>query len=46
MKFEVDLVVKKAELLSVPSMVLGANGMTVLDITRGYATFANGGLSI
>lgn len=33
----------QAELLSVPSMVLGANGMTVLDITRGYATFANGG---
>ncbi len=33
----------QAELMSVPSMVLGANGMTVLDITRGYATFANGG---
>ncbi len=33
----------QAELLSVPSMVLGANGMTVLDITRGYATFAHGG---
>lgn len=33
----------QAELLSVPSMVLGANGMTVLDITRGFATFANGG---
>ncbi len=33
----------QAELQSVPSMVLGANGMTVLDITRGYATFANGG---
>ena len=33
----------QSELLSVPSMVLGANGMTVLDITRGFATFANGG---
>jgi len=33
----------QSELLSVPSMVLGANGMSVLDITRGYATFANGG---
>jgi len=32
-----------SEIQSVPSMVLGANGMTVLDITTGYATFANDG---
>ncbi len=37
------LVGVQSEIQSVPSMVLGASGMTVLDITTGYATFANGG---
>jgi penicillin-binding protein 1A len=37
------LVGVQSEIQSVPSLVLGANGMTVLDITTGYATFANGG---
>jgi penicillin-binding protein 1A len=37
------LVGVESKLLSIPSMPLGVNEMTVLDITRGYATFANGG---
>ncbi len=33
----------ESKLLSIPSLPLGVNEVTVLDITRGYATFANGG---
>jgi penicillin-binding protein 1A len=37
------LVGVQSKLASIPSLPLGVNEMTVLDITRGYATFANGG---
>jgi len=33
----------KAKLLSVPSLPLGTNEVTVMDMTTAYATFANGG---
>ena len=33
----------QSNLLSVPSLPLGTNEVTVLDLTTGYATFANGG---
>jgi penicillin-binding protein 1A len=33
----------ESKLMSIPSMPLGVNEVTVLDLTRGYATFANGG---
>ena len=34
----------QSNLLAVPSLPLGTNEVTVLDLTTGYATFANGGL--
>ena len=37
------LVGVQSKLASIPSLPLGVNEMTVLDITRGYATFAAGG---
>ena len=37
------LVGLKAKLLSVPSLPLGTNEVTVIDMTTAYATFANGG---
>lgn len=37
------LVGVQSKLASIPSLPLGVNEMTVLDITRGYATFAGGG---
>ena len=33
----------RSNLLAVPSLPLGTNEVTVLDLTTGYATFANGG---
>ncbi len=33
----------KSEIKSVPSLPLGTNEVTVMDLTTGYATFANGG---
>ncbi|MFO1088309.1 MAG: PBP1A family penicillin-binding protein [Hyphomicrobiales bacterium] len=33
----------KSNLLAVPSLPLGTNEVTVMDLTTGYATFANGG---
>ena len=33
----------QSEIKSVPSLSLGTNEVTVMDITTGYATFANGG---
>ncbi len=33
----------KSEIKPVPSLALGTNEVTVMDITTGYATFANGG---
>ena len=33
----------QSNLLSVPSLPLGTNEVTVMDLTTGYATFANGG---
>lgn len=33
----------KSEIKPVPSLPLGTNEVTVMDITTGYATFANGG---
>jgi penicillin-binding protein 1A len=33
----------KSNLLSIPSLPLGTNEVTLLDITTGYATFANSG---
>jgi len=37
------LVGLKSNLLAVPSLPLGTNEVTLMDITTGYATFANGG---
>jgi penicillin-binding protein 1A len=34
----------QSNLLAVPSLPLGTNEVTVLDLTTGYATFANGGV--
>ena len=34
----------RSNLLSVPSLPLGTNEVTVLDLTTGYATLANGGI--
>jgi penicillin-binding protein 1A len=33
----------RSNILAVPSLPLGTNEVTVLDLTTGYATFANGG---
>jgi len=33
----------KSEMKSIPSLPLGTNEVTVMDLTTGYATFANGG---
>ncbi|MGB7204686.1 MAG: PBP1A family penicillin-binding protein [Anderseniella sp.] len=38
------LVGVQSEIMNVPAMVLGPSEITVLDITRGYATFANNGV--
>ena len=34
----------QSKLLSVPSMPLGSNEVTVMDMAQGYATFASGGI--
>jgi len=36
----------QSEIKSVPSLPLGTNEVTVMDITTGYATFANGGKQV
>ena len=36
----------RTQILSVPSMPLGTNEVTVLDLTTAYATFANGGKAV
>jgi penicillin-binding protein 1A len=36
----------RAELDAVPSVVLGTQDVTVLDIAEGYTTFANGGIHV
>ena len=42
----VKLAGMKSEIKPVPSLPLGTNEVTVMDITTGYATFANGGLQV
>lgn len=38
-----QLVGIRSKLLAVPSLPLGTNELTLMDLTTGYATFANGG---